>query len=111
MALLSERYPGIESEGKRKAIDRFVDYRLRLSLRGAARAGDFEALRAMPALHPRPPRAGDRLILAAARLPAPLARSLYQLGFGAKALLRRLKRKLRGPAPAHLDLLAGRHGD
>jgi len=111
MALLAERYPEIENAGKRSAIDRFVDYRLRLSLRGAARAGDFAALRAMPALYPRPPRAGDRLILAIARLPTPLARAFYELGFGAKALLRRLRRKLRGPAPTYFGLLEGGHAD
>jgi len=95
LALIAEHYPEIASTPKRKAIDRFVDFRLRLSLRGAARAGDFEALRAMPGLYPRSPGAGDRLILAIARLPAPLARACYGLGFGAKALTRRLKRGLR----------------
>jgi len=95
MALLEERYPGIASAGKRQVIDRYVDYRLALSVRLAARTGDLEALRAMPGLYPRPPRAGDRLILSIARLPAPLARALYDLGFGAKVLLRRLKRRVR----------------
>ena len=98
MALIAERYPHIANARKREAIDRFVDFRLWLCVRGAARAGDIEALRAMPGLYPRPPRAGDRLILAIALLPAPLARLCYDLGFRAKALARRLKRRPRHAA-------------
>lgn len=111
MALIAERYPDIASARTRKAVDRFVDYRLRLSVRGAARAGDIAALRALPGLHLRPPRPADRLILALARLPAPLARALYDSGFAAKALLRRLQRKLRPAPPAYFELVAGRHAD
>lgn len=91
MALLADRYPAIACARRRAAIDRFIDYRLRLDVRGTARAGDIAALRALPRLFPRPPRGGDRLILAAAHLPAPLARALYDLGFGAKALMRRFR--------------------
>ncbi len=111
MALVAERYPGIESAARRAAIDLFVDHRLRLSVRAAARAGDLAALRALPGLHPRRPRFTERLILGLARLPVPLARALYDVGFRAKALGRRLQRRL-GPAPpACLDLVAGRHAD
>ncbi|HEV2816389.1 MAG TPA: glycosyltransferase [Allosphingosinicella sp.] len=95
MALLAERRPGIESARRREAIDRYVDYRLGLSVRIAAREGDVASLRAFPGLYPRPPRPDDRLILAIARLPIPLARALYGFGFRAKALLRRLKRRVR----------------
>jgi glycosyltransferase involved in cell wall biosynthesis len=93
MGLLDERYPQIACARQRASIDRLIDYRLGLSVRAAARAGDIAALRALPRLFPRPPRAQDRLILATARLPAALARSLYDLGFGAKALARRLRRR------------------
>jgi len=111
MALLTGRYPEIESARTREAVDRLIDYRLRLSVRGAARAGDIAALRALPGLHPRPPGPADRLILTLARLPAPLARALYDGGFAAKALLRRLQRKLRPARPTRFELVAGRHAD
>jgi glycosyltransferase involved in cell wall biosynthesis len=95
MALVEERSTGLEGAARPPGIDRFIDYRLRLSIREAARAGDIAALRDLPRLHARPPRGADRLILATARLPGPLATALFDLGFEAKALLRSLKRKLR----------------
>ncbi|HYJ52724.1 MAG TPA: hypothetical protein VEW04_06095, partial [Allosphingosinicella sp.] len=111
MALLAERYPGIERTPRRAAVDRFVDYRLSLIIRAAAKAGDLAALRAIPGIPPRPPGAADRLILAVADLPPPLARAIYDLGFRAKALFRRLKRRLGAPPSDRFDPLLARHTD
>lgn len=91
MALLADRYPHIACARRREAIDRYIAHRLRLDVRGAARAGDVATLRSLPGLFPHPPRPADRLILALARLPAPVARGLYDLGFGTKRLMRRLR--------------------
>jgi glycosyltransferase involved in cell wall biosynthesis len=94
MGLLVERYPRIACADRRASVDRLIDHRLKLCVRGAARAGDIAALRAVSRFLSRPPRAQERLILALARLPAPAAHALYDLGFAVKALIRGLRRRL-----------------
>ena len=103
--MLLERYPAIADPGLRRDIDRFIDFRIGLCARQAASSGDLPALRALPRLCLRPPRLQERLIFAAARLPGPVARALYRLGFGAKAIVRRLRRRS-SPGPDWLDAQA-----
>ncbi|MEA3043730.1 MAG: hypothetical protein QOH47_1568 [Sphingomonadales bacterium] len=97
IAFLLDRYPAIRSADMREAVDRYLDFRFRLATRNAARIGDFLTLRGLPRVYLRSPPLPERLILALARLPRPLARGLYGLGFKAKALLRSLKRASRMP--------------
>jgi len=95
VALLVERADAIADPLLRRDVDAYLDWRIGLCTRNAARIGDLRTLRALPPLYLRPPRLQERLILALAHLPAPLARALYRLGFGTKAMLRRLRRKRR----------------
>jgi len=96
VALLLDRYAGIRSAAMRASVDRYIDSRFRLCVRRSARIGDLATLRAVPKLFLRPPEPAERIILAAARLPGPLAAALYAAGFGCKALARALAR-LRPP--------------
>jgi glycosyltransferase involved in cell wall biosynthesis len=107
VALLLDRRAGIRSPALRAAVDRYIDGRFRLCVRRSARLGDLATLRAVPALFLRPPEPTERIILALARLPRPLATALYAAGFALKALLRRLGKarsrlSLRRAAPAAL---------
>jgi glycosyltransferase involved in cell wall biosynthesis len=120
VALLMERYPTIRCRDMRNAIDRYVDFRFRLCVRTAARIGDFRTLRALPGVYLRPPRLPERLILALALMPQPLARGVYGLGFKARALLRLLKRTSRifekgagqaPPWPTQFNLKSDGHED
>jgi glycosyltransferase involved in cell wall biosynthesis len=97
VALLLQRYPGIRSAEMRGTIDRYIDRRFQDCVRRSARLGDFRTLRSLPGLYLRPPPAADRLILAIARMPPPVARAVYGLGFKAKALLRLLRPGSRTP--------------
>jgi glycosyltransferase involved in cell wall biosynthesis len=119
VALLVDRGPAIADPVLRRDVDSFVDWRIGLCARNAARIGDFRTLRALPPLYPRPPRLQERVILTLARLPAPLVRPVYRLGFGVKAGLRRVRRASarlgrRARPPAWMDELLlppGRHVD
>ena len=87
----------IASAERRHTIDCFIDRQFQYCVRHSARIGDFRTLRALPPLFPRPPSFEDRLIVAAARLPAPVARAAYRAGFRLKHLARALRRALRPP--------------
>jgi glycosyltransferase involved in cell wall biosynthesis len=95
VALLLDRYPQIRTADMREAVDRYIDCRLKGCVRVSARLGDMRRLRSLKGLYLRRPDPADRLILALARLPRPLARAAFALGLGAKALLRGLKRASR----------------
>jgi glycosyltransferase involved in cell wall biosynthesis len=95
VATLLDRYSEIRSAEMRMAVDRYIDCRLKGCVRGSARVGDMRRLRSLKGLYLRPPDRGDRLILALAELPRPLACAAFTLGLGAKALLRGLKRASR----------------
>jgi glycosyltransferase involved in cell wall biosynthesis len=101
-ALLIERYPHIRSPQLRSAVDRCIDRRFRYCVRLSAQVGDVRTLRDVRPLYFRPPPFADRLILAIAWLPAPLARTVYRLGFKVRAGLRAARRKARslGDMPA-----------
>ena len=77
-------------------IDRFIDADFRWCLRNSARIGDIATIRAMRPLYLRRPRGADRLLLAAARLPAPAARLLCRGAAAVVPPLRRMFRRLRG---------------
>jgi len=72
-------------------IDRYIDQQFQLCVRNAARLGDVKTMRALPRLYLRPPPPRDRLLLALARAPSPLALAAFRLGFRLKSLLRALK--------------------
>lgn len=88
VALLIERAPDIRCPALRKAVDRYVDHRVRTCVRSSARLGDLRILRNLPPLASRSLALGDRLIVAVARLPRPLTLALYSIGFRLKALIR-----------------------
>ncbi|HVQ07561.1 MAG TPA: glycosyltransferase family 2 protein [Allosphingosinicella sp.] len=95
IAFLLDRYDAAPAALK-PGIDRFIDREFRWCLRHSARDGDLATIRALRPLYLRRPRGGDRLLLGAARLPAPAARFLYR---GAAAIippLRRAVQRLRG---------------
>jgi glycosyltransferase involved in cell wall biosynthesis len=105
-ALLIERYPQIRSPQLRRAVDRCIDGRFRYCVRLSAQVGDVRTLRGVRPLYFRPPPFADRLIIAVAWLPSPLARTVYNLGFKAKAGLRAMRRRVRAlgdvpPEPRH----------
>jgi glycosyltransferase involved in cell wall biosynthesis len=91
VALLVDRYPAMACPNMRATVDRFIRRKLRVCVRTAARFGDLATLRALPALYRDPLPLEDRMILAAARLPAPLARGAHRVGFRLKALGRALR--------------------
>jgi glycosyltransferase involved in cell wall biosynthesis len=91
VALLVERYPAMACPRLRATVDRFIYRKLRVCMRTAARFGDLATLRALPAVYRSPLPLEDRMILAAARLPAPLARGAHRVGFRLKALGRVLR--------------------
>jgi glycosyltransferase involved in cell wall biosynthesis len=93
LALLLARLPEIDCARKRSAIPLYIDRKLQWCVRKAARTGDVATLRALPPLFSVPPSLQDRLILALARLPAPLARSAYRIGLASKRAGRRLVRR------------------
>ena len=92
VALLIERAPDIRCPALRQAVDRYVDHRVRTCVRSSARLGDLRTLRSLPRLASRPLAPGDRLIVAAARLPRPVALVLYSIGFRLKAFIRSLRK-------------------
>jgi glycosyltransferase involved in cell wall biosynthesis len=96
---LLEGYCRIASAERRRIVDRFIDRQFQYCVRRSARIGDYRTLRALPPLFLRPPAFEDRLIVAAARLPAPLAQFAYRVGFGLKRLIRALRRTDRVTAP------------
>lgn len=108
MALLVERYPGIVAPQMRRAVDRYIDHHLHLSIRHSAMIGDFATLRALPAICPRPLGLADRAILALGRMP-PLARMVFGLGTRAKALLRLVRQRL--PVTPKFNLTSAGHAD
>jgi glycosyltransferase involved in cell wall biosynthesis len=108
MALLVDRYPGIDCPRMRRGVDRFIDHQVHLCIRHSARIGDFATLRALPGVCPRPPRLADRAILALGRMP-PLARMVFGLGTRAKALLRLVRHGL--PVTPRFNLESGGHAD
>ena len=91
VAFLLDRYDSAPA-ALRAGIDRFIDRDFRWCLRGSARDGDLVTIRALRPLYLRRPRGGDRLLLGAARLPAPAARFLYR---SAAAIIPRLRRMVR----------------
>jgi glycosyltransferase involved in cell wall biosynthesis len=95
LALLLERYAEIGCADMRCGVDRFVDHDFRWCLRSSARSGDLETVRALPALLPRRPSMIDRMLLQVGRMPEPLARLVYALGFRIYPPLRRLGERLR----------------
>jgi hypothetical protein len=95
IAFLLDHYDAAPAALK-PGIDRFIDRDFRWCLRTSARDGDLATIRALRPLYLRRPRGGDRLLLGAARLPAPAARFLYR---GVAAIippLRRAVQRLRG---------------
>ena len=108
LALLVDRYPGIDCPQMRRGVDRFIDHQLHLCIRHSARIGDFTTLRALPRVCPRPPRLADRAILALGRMP-PLARMVFGVGTRAKALLRLVRQRL--PVTPRFNLESGGHVD
>lgn len=113
--LLIERYPVRIRPELRGGVEDYLEFRFGLCVRNAARIGDFRMLRALRRLYLRSPPILERLILATARLPQPLARGVYGLGFKAKALIRALRRashffKASG-SPTPLDRAPERHVD
>jgi len=95
IAFLLDRYDSAPAALK-PGIDRFIDRDFRWCLRNSARDGDLATIRALRPLYLRRPRAGDRLLLGAARLPAPAARFLYRSAAAIIPPLRRAVRRLRG---------------
>jgi glycosyltransferase involved in cell wall biosynthesis len=94
-ALLIERYPHIRSPQLRRTIDRCIDGRFRYWVRLSAQVGDVRTLRGVRPLYFRPPPFSDRLIIAVAWLPPPLARAVYALGIKTRAGLRAVRRRMR----------------
>lgn len=95
IAFLLDRYDAAPA-ALRPGIDRFIDRDFRWCLRNSARDGDLATIRALRPLYLRRPRGGDRLLLGAARLPAPAARFLYRSAVAIIPPLRRAVRRLRG---------------
>jgi glycosyltransferase involved in cell wall biosynthesis len=95
IAFLLDRYDAAPAALK-PGIDRFIDRDFRWCLRNSARDGDLATIRALRPLYLRRPRGGDRLLLGAARLPAPAARFLYRSAAAIIPPLRRAVLKLRG---------------
>lgn len=95
IAFLLEHCPQAASPEIRRGIERFIDEDFRWCLRASARIGDLATIRALAPLFPRRPRGLDPLLLAIARLPDPVARLCYRLGFAAATPLLRLARRLR----------------
>jgi glycosyltransferase involved in cell wall biosynthesis len=91
LAILIDRYGGIACPARRAAVDRLIDIKFRSCVWTSARIGDLRTLRALPGLYLRPPPPSDRLILAVARGPAPLARRALVAAATVKAGLSRLK--------------------
>lgn len=92
VALLVDRGGAIRTAQMRDAVDRYIDCRIQGCVRRSARRGDMHRLRSLRQVYLRPPRMTDRLILAIARLPRPLARAAYGFGLAIKAQFRLLKR-------------------
>jgi glycosyltransferase involved in cell wall biosynthesis len=63
---------------QRESYDRFVDIYLHWWLRAAVRDGHIATVRGLRRLYERRPSRMDRFLLAAAALPAPLARALHR---------------------------------
>ncbi|HYN46970.1 MAG TPA: glycosyltransferase family A protein [Allosphingosinicella sp.] len=97
MAVLRDRQAEGRSPELARSIDGYIDRQFRYSTRHAARLGDLRTLRSLPRLYLRRPPLSDRLLLAWARAPAPVARAGFAIGLGLKALLRALSRRT-GPA-------------
>jgi glycosyltransferase involved in cell wall biosynthesis len=93
MGVLRDRQADRRSPELARSIDRFIDRQFRYSTRQAARLGDIRTLRALPRLYLRPPLLSDRLLLALARGPAPVARAGFAIGLKLKALMRALRPK------------------
>jgi hypothetical protein len=96
VALLTALDPQIADPRMRDAIAAYVDSRFRGCVRKSAMTGDFAALRALPRISPGPTRATERLILALARLPRPLARAAYAAGLTLIPIARGLTGRLGG---------------
>jgi glycosyltransferase involved in cell wall biosynthesis len=95
VAFLLDHYDAAPAALK-PGIDRFIDADFRWCLRNSAREGDLATIRALRPLYLRRPRGGDRLLLGAARLPAPAARFLYRSAAAIIPPLRRAVRRLSG---------------
>jgi glycosyltransferase involved in cell wall biosynthesis len=80
----------------RRGIERFIDQDFRWCLRSSAKSGDLVTVRALRPLYLRPPRGWDRLLIAAGRLPDPMARFIYRAAAAIIPPLRRLGRRLSG---------------
>jgi len=93
MALLRDRGADRRSAALSRSIDRYIDRQYRNSTRQAAGLGDLRTLRSLPRLYLRPPPLSDRLLLALARGPAPVARAGFAIGLKLKALLRAMRRR------------------
>ena len=93
MALLRNRLTESRDPDRAMSINRYIDGQFRHSTRHAARLGDLRTLRALPRLYLRAPPLSDRLLLALARGPAPVARAGFVIGLKLKALLRALRPK------------------
>lgn len=89
-ALVCERYAAAPPE-LRPALDRFLDRYAGWCLMTSVANRDLATIRSLRRVYRGAPPLDHRLLMAAARLPAPLARGAYRLGFAAKAMLRRLR--------------------
>jgi glycosyltransferase involved in cell wall biosynthesis len=101
MGVLYERRTEPRSAELARTIDLLIDRQFHYSTRQAARVGDIGTLRALSRLYLRRPPLNDRLLLALARGPAPVARASFAIGLKLKALMRALrpKRGLQSQAP------------
>ena len=86
VARLLEAGPALPTPELRAAADAYVHRYFRWRLQEAVHAGDVATVRALARLAPRPLAAGDALLVAAARLPAPAAGAAYRAILLFKAL-------------------------
>jgi hypothetical protein len=94
-AMLIDRDGAPASAAQTRSIERFLNAEFRHCARKAARIADIETLRGLGKLASGPRGAMDRLLLAVARLPRPVAETMCRLGFPIWAAFRPLRHRRR----------------
>jgi glycosyltransferase involved in cell wall biosynthesis len=91
VATLMDAYPGLDP-ARRASADLFIARYLSWWIEAAAGRGDVETVRALGRLHRATPPPLDWLLMAAAGLPQPLARTAHRIALGGTRALRTLRR-------------------
>ena len=92
-ALVTERYPAVQSPELRRELDLYLDRYVSWCLEGSVELGDVATVRSLARLYRTAPTPEERWLMRAARVPTPAARAAFRAFLLGRSAIRRLRRR------------------